>query len=70
MAKSLAQRLNALEKMVARFMKPERLMTKKKAKKKKLAAKKTKKKAAPKRKAARRRKRPLPMMIPPTIPLL
>ena len=65
MAKSMAQRLSALEKMVARLMKPQRLMTKKKSRKKKPAAKK---KAAAK--PAKRRKRPVPLMMPPTIPLL
>lgn len=74
MAKSIAQRLAALEKMIARILKPENLIaTRKKSKKKKAPAKKkttkkpAKKKAAPKRKTKKRTTRPAPMIFVPPI---
>ncbi len=68
MAKSIASRLKALEKMVARLISPQK--KKKKAKKKKSAARK----AAPKRKASKtkkraRRSRREPIIVPPPIML-
>lgn len=69
MAKSIAQRLSALEKMLARLLKPENLIAKRKKRKKKKAP--AKKKAAPKRKVKKKRaKRPARMTIPPMFPLL
>ncbi len=72
MAKSIASRLKALEKMVARLLKPEKLMTparkkkkKKKAKKKKPAAKKAARPTkAKKRKTKKRSRRALPVIAP------
>lgn len=69
MAKSIASRLKALEKMVARLLKPENLMTparkKKKAKKRKPAAKKTTRPTkAKKRKPKKRSRRALPVIAP------
>jgi|LakMenEpi03Aug12_release.lakeMendotaPanAssembly.Ray.scaffolds.fasta_scaffold440758_2 hypothetical protein len=66
MAKSIAQRLSALEKLIARILKPENLIAtrrkskKKTAKKKKPAAKAKTKPKAKKRKAKRR----APVFIP------
>lgn len=66
MAKSIASRLKALEKMVARLISPKKRSAKKKKAKKK--------KAAPKRKASKikkraRRSRREPIIVPPPIML-
>jgi len=60
MAKSIAQRLSALEKMIAKILKPENLIATRKTSKKK---KTKKKKAAPKAKK-RKAKRRAPVFIP------
>jgi len=63
MAKSIAQRLSALEKLMAKILKPENLITTRRKSKKKKAAKK---KAAPKAKPRKRkaRKRPARTIFP------
>lgn len=67
MVKSIAARLRALEKMVARLLKPGNLIAKKKkkAKKKKPAAKKLARATkAKKRKTKKRSKRAAPVFAP------
>jgi len=67
MAKSIASRLKALEKMVARLLKPGKLIAKKKkkTKKKKPAAKKTARPTkAKKRKMKKRSRRAAPVFAP------
>ena len=62
MAKSIAQRLSVLEKLMAKILKPEKLITTRRTSKKKTAKKK---KPAPKAKAKKRKaKRRAPLFIP------
>lgn len=63
MAKSIAQRLSALEKMIARFLKPEKLIATRKTSKKKAKKKKAPRKAKTKAKK-RKAKRRAPVIIP------
>jgi hypothetical protein len=71
MAKSIASRLRALEKMVARLLSPQKRSAKKKTKKKKAKKKPAARKAAPKRKTKKpaRRSRREPIIVPPPIML-